>query len=167
MSNEPHAPWREGLDKAGSAPRCGARRRDGERLPGSCDAERALPHARRQVHRAENGRGAGAVAHGTLAARALIGRGPGASGAKRGQRSGSCASCWIRCRPALVPILAVRPKPPQAQATGPFVEPAARKGRPGSRNRSGQVKALLPGVFTGLDRHTAARRASIARSSPA
>ena len=41
-------------------------------MPGSRDAERALSHARRAVHRAENGPGAGPVALRPIAAQALL-----------------------------------------------------------------------------------------------
>jgi hypothetical protein len=37
--------------------------------------------------------------------------------------------------PALVPLLAMRPTPPQAQLASPLVEPAAGKGRPRRRDR--------------------------------
>src|SRR5918998_3570649 len=45
-NDEPHATaWREALDRAGSAPRCGARRRDGR----ECQAP-AMPNGRCRMH---------------------------------------------------------------------------------------------------------------------
>ena len=45
MSDEPHAPWREGLSRAETASRCLARRRDG----GECQAP-AMPNGRCRMH---------------------------------------------------------------------------------------------------------------------
>jgi hypothetical protein len=62
-------------------------------VPDSSDAEPALPDARREVHRAENGGMAGAVAQGQMAARALLGRGQGRAGAFRSRQD---------CHPRLI-----------------------------------------------------------------
>ena len=56
-----------------------------ERSASSWDAERALPDARRDVHRTENGCRSGVVAQGALAARALLN--PGQGRAARGTSS--------------------------------------------------------------------------------
>jgi hypothetical protein len=45
MNNEPHAPWREALNRAEAVSRCGARRRDG----GKCQAP-AMPNGRCRMH---------------------------------------------------------------------------------------------------------------------
>jgi hypothetical protein len=45
MDDEPHAAWREGLDRVEAAPRCRARRRDG----GECQAP-AMRNGRCRMH---------------------------------------------------------------------------------------------------------------------